>query len=74
MGAKDPVLSAEASATPRDQLLAELEGLGLKSEAPDSAPLIDADGLPESIDPRPLMPMKMMTTISPFRATNTSRF
>ena len=32
-------------------LLAEREGLGLKSEAPDSAPLIDADGLPESIDP-----------------------
>ena len=30
MGAKAPVLSAEASAVLRDDLLAELEGLGLK--------------------------------------------
>ena len=52
MGAKDPVLSAEASATPRDQLLAELEGLGLKDDLdawalrtwPKVNTLVPADG------------------------------
>ena len=72
MGAKDPVLSAEASATPRDQLLAELEGLGLKSEAPDSDPLIDADGLPESIDP-PTPGARLKNLVLPKRPAGSRR-